>query len=230
MESSLLSAHAISRHLEVLVEETGEPVVLIGNSRGALPVADVALRRPDLVRGVVLVASNTLAPASANTPRDFYVRAYADPPKVLDEEFVRREPEMNSFSLDHLDPEFVDGRRAAAMDSGWWADSEHRLRVYADVTQPSLEQMRSRCLESLNGKGFSIPVLQVWGHNDVSAPVELANDLFRLLASGGGQATSVVINRSAHYVYREHASGFMALLHNFSEAIAGSSQSAAEIP
>lgn len=220
MDASLVSADAISRHLEELVAGATWPVILMGHSRGALPVADVALRRPELVQGVVLVASNTLAPASVETPKDFYGRAYADPPIALNDEFVRREPEMNSFSPDHIDAGFVDGRRHAALESGWWSDREHRIRAYDTVTQPSLQHMRTRCLAALHGHGFSMPVLQVWGYNDVSAPVDLAQNLFELVASGTGAATSVVVNRSGHYVYREHASQFVGLLGDFCRRLA----------
>lgn len=212
MDASLFNAEALSQHLEELVREVGTPVVLVGHSRGALPVADVALRCPELVQAVVLVASNTLAPPSLVTPKDFYVQAYADPPAELDEEFLRREPQMNSYSTQHIDAQFLDGRRAAAMESGWWRDRDHRLQAYENTTQPSLEKMRTRCLERLRDVGLVMPVWQIWGNNDVSAPVILAQELFQVLTSRGENATSVVINHSAHYVYREHPAPFMGLL------------------
>ena len=221
MAESFMGADAISAHLEALVESIGGPVVLMGHSRGALPAADVALRRPELVRGLVLVASNTLAPESESTPSDFYPRAYADPPEVLDTAYLRREPEMNSYSDRHVDARFVEGRRQAALRNGWWADRERRLRVYQEIAQPTLRVMRSRVLEAISTVGFAMPVLQIWGHDDRSAPVELAHSLFRLLAARTDAATSVVFNRSGHYVYREHPEWFSSTVHAFIAAGTG---------
>lgn len=208
MAESSMGADAISRHLEALAESVGGPVVLMGHSRGALPAADVALRRPDLVGGLVLVASNTLAPESESTPSDFYPRAYSDPPEVLDTPYLRREPEMNSYSDRHIDARFIEGRRRAALHDGWWADRDRRLRVYQDITLPTLRVMRSRVLEAISTAGFGMPVLQIWGQNDKSAPIELGHSLFGRLAGRTPAATSVVFNRSGHYVYREYPERF----------------------
>lgn len=210
-----MGAAGLCAHLDAVLDRVGPgPVVLMGHSRGALPVAEVALRRPERIAGLVLVSSNTLAPPSAETPADFYPGAYADPPPRPTAEFVRREPELNSYLTRHVD-ELVPGRLAAAAENGWWAGLDRRTRVYDTIVRPGLEDLRARVLADIERDGFGVPVLQVWGQNDVSAPVSLAHALFRTIAERTADCTSVVVNRAAHYVYREHPSRFLALLRTF---------------
>lgn len=201
-------------HLERLLQTLPAPLVLVGHSRGALPVADLALSRPELLAGLVIVSSNTLAPGSAATPKDFYPRAYADAPAELGEEYLRREPEMNSCSTAHIDRGFLEGRRLAALESGWWEDRAHRTRIYPDVAD-SLTTGRERVLERLAATGFEMPVLQLWGGADISAPLELAHALFGLISRHPVPATSVAFAGSAHYVYREEPVRFRAQLAAF---------------
>ncbi|WP_133119098.1 alpha/beta fold hydrolase [Mycolicibacterium agri] len=210
-----MGANAICEHLEELLDRLGSiPIILMGHSRGALPVAAAALHHPDRIAGLVLVSSNTLAPPSPETPADFYPRAYDAPPPEPTTEFIRREPCMNSYLIEHVDG-LVPGRFEAATQNNWWFDRERRIRDYNTIVKPELDCLRSRVLADVEERGFAMPVLQVWGHNDVSAPVALAHTLFAKIAARTRDCTSVVINRSAHYVYREQPRRFAALLRAF---------------
>ncbi|MGB4135779.1 MAG: alpha/beta hydrolase, partial [Microbacterium sp.] len=214
MDARAVGLPGLVRHLEALVRDVGGPVVLMGHSRGALPVTALALRRPELVAGLVLVSSNTLAPPSDVTPADFYVRAYADPPEHPDDEYVRRELTMNSFDAGHVDDGILDARRRAAVESGWWADRAHRMQVYPAVSA-SLQRGRDEVLGRLSADGLRMPVLLLWGHDDVSAPPQLGDRLRDLLMASTRDVTAVQVNRSGHYVYREHPGEFMALTRAF---------------
>lgn len=219
MPPSAVGARHLSRHLERILESARGPLVLMGHSRGALLTADVALRRPDLIEALVLVSSNTLAPHSAATPKGFYPKAYEDPPQAPESWYIRREPEMNSYSSEHINDAFIAGRYHAALENGWWDDLGRRSRLYRDVAQPTLKRMQDRVLGQLDATGFAMPVLQIWGHQDVSAPVALGHALFERIAVHDGDATSIVINHSGHYVYREQANRFMAVLGAFIRTI-----------
>jgi|SRR5690606_33710929 len=209
MSGSSMSADGLCAHLEELVDRLAPaPVVVVGHSRGALPAIEVARRRPDRVIGLVLVASNTLAPPSARTPQDFYPRAYADPPEHPTVEYVRREPVMNSWSTEHIDRDFIAGRMRAALHNGWWFHLAQRRAVYEETVLPSLRHLRESVLRHVEQHGAPVPVLQLWGQEDVSAPVELAHALFARLAAGAHPCSSVVLNRSGHYVYRERPEEF----------------------
>jgi pimeloyl-ACP methyl ester carboxylesterase len=222
MPPDAMSAHGLTRHLIALVERLGAGnVVLVGHSRGALPVADVALRMPQRIAGVVLVASNTLAPPSRKTPTDFYPRAYADPPQTPTETFVRREPEMNSHNVDHVTDEFIGRRIEAALANDWWNDLDYWLAVYGKVVEPSLQQMRASVLRRIGKNGFSMPVLQVWGKEDTSAPLVLNQRLYEIISRRSAETWQLVINGAAQYVYRERSRQFLAVLRGFVESLPG---------
>jgi pimeloyl-ACP methyl ester carboxylesterase len=230
LPAKAMSAAGLCAHLEALLEQLDpEPIVLMGHSRGALPVAAAALRRPDRVAGLVLVSSNTLAPPSLQTPADFYPRAYAAPPAEPTVEFVRREPEMNSYLTGHID-ELVPGRLSAAEENRWWHDLDRRTRIYDTIVKQELEGLRAQVLSEIEQRGFDLPVLQIWGQNDVSAPVSLAHALFATVSARTLDCTSVVINRSAHYVYREHPSQFRALLRTFADELMSGPRRQGELP
>lgn len=56
----------LTRLVEVAAERDGRPVTLLGQSLGGVFAKTVAMRRPDLVSGVVALGSPLLAPAAAH--------------------------------------------------------------------------------------------------------------------------------------------------------------------
>jgi pimeloyl-ACP methyl ester carboxylesterase len=133
--------------------------------------------------------------------------------------FVRREPEKNSQNLDHVTRQFVDQRIEAALANDWWNDLDHRLAIYAKVVEPSLQQMRASVLRRISKKGFSMPVLQVWGKEDTSAPLVLNRRLYEIISRRSAETWQLVLNGAAHYVYRERPRQFLAVLRSFVESL-----------
>lgn len=216
LPETLVTSYGLSSHLEGVVEASGaSDVVLLGHSRGALPVADLALRRPEMISGLVLVASNTLAPPSDDTPVDFYSRAFADPPPTPDLAYVRREPEMNSYLTDHVDQQFLDHRLRVASHAGWWENRGTREELCEREILPSLRELRNSVIKKASEEGFKLPVCVVWGHEDVSAPATLGRQLYDAIAPRTADCWFFLINRSGHYVYRERPKQFKALLKAF---------------
>jgi pimeloyl-ACP methyl ester carboxylesterase len=77
----------IEQRLEQHTELTGRPVVLLGQSRGGGLARLAAARRPDLVRGLVMLASPNLDPLGAN-------------PQVL--RLARKIARMSAMGVPHL--------------------------------------------------------------------------------------------------------------------------------
>ena len=214
-------AEGLVAHLrEVVRATTSGPVVLLGHSRGALPVLAVAASGEPRIAGVVIVSSNTLAPPSPSTPADFYPRMYAVGPEGPGPDYVAREATANSYGSDHL-PDLVAGRGPIAEQPGWWGSRAARHAAHDDRLLPGLGQLRSRVLLQLEARPLSVPVLTLWGTEDVSAPESLAVGLLAVLRRGGGRSDYVALTGARHYVYRDRAAAFTAHLEAWLDGLSG---------
>jgi pimeloyl-ACP methyl ester carboxylesterase len=195
---------ATARHLAGFVDALGlDDVTLVGHSRGALPVAWLALDQPDRVRGLVVYSSNTLAPQHPDTPRDFYHEAYADRPEQPDVSYVRREPVRNSYDSAHVDDAFVARRLEIARLAKTGVAVAAMRRLYATRFLPDFEAVRAEVLDRVDAGGIRCPVSVIWGRDDVSAPLVLGELLTSRLGATTPTADFHVFNRAGHYVYRE---------------------------
>lgn len=199
----------LTAHLRALLDRhaTG-PVVLVGHSRGALPVLEAALDEPAQLAGVVVVSSNTVAPESDATPKDFYPRAYADPPHAPTSEYTTREARMNSFEDSHIDGIMADTRLAVASTPGWWESIADRTAAHDARLMPQFLAARERLLSALDTRRVDVGVLTVWGADDVSAPEVLGRALHPYLEQCFSTADYVVLGHARHYVYRDRAHAF----------------------
>jgi 2-hydroxy-6-oxonona-2,4-dienedioate hydrolase len=199
-----LTMPATIRHFSRFLDATGvNDAVLVGHSRGALPVVAEALANPGRCRAIVIFDSNTLAPDHPATPKDFYPRAYANRPDPPDEEFVRRELVMNSYSDTHVDAALVERRLAITALDKTARMVDKMKTLYQSVFIPSHVAERERALAGIADGRLTVPVLIIWGGNDPSAPPPLAWDLFDLIAAVTHTEMHIV-NRAGHYPYREH--------------------------
>jgi 2-hydroxy-6-oxonona-2,4-dienedioate hydrolase len=196
---------ASGEHLSGFITELGlTEVTLVGHSRGALPVAWLALERPDLVRSLVIFNSNTLAAEHPATPKDFYPNAYRNRPEQPDAEYVMREPIANSYSGDHVDADFV-ARRLEIAQLPKTAEALRIMgRLYESLFVPDFERLRSEVLRRIDGGELTCPVSLIWGRNDVSAPLVIGDELAAQMARHTPVLDYHVFNRSGHYTYREH--------------------------
>lgn len=177
---------------------------LMGHSRGALPVARIATEHPELVEALIILDSTTLAAEDPSTPKNFYLKFDENAPPVPDEEFVRREPEANSFSREHITPEFVDSLLRTALLPNV---IEAKKKMAAGLSERFLADLRARKYETLDmikAGRLKAPTLIVWARNDVSAPLQLGLNLFEMIASAVDRTELHIFNRAGHYVYREH--------------------------
>lgn len=177
--------------------------ILIGHSRGALPVAALAVDQPDRVAGLVIFASNTIAPVHPATPTDFYPTAYANRPFPPDSEFVKRELVMNSFSIAHIDDALIRQRLAITALRKTAIAVGKMESLYRSQFLPSLERERNRVLDRIRMDGIRCPVLIVWGRDDPSAPLPLAWQLLDVIAPSTPTTELHIVNQAGHYAYRE---------------------------
>ena len=216
---------ALYAHTAAFLEAMGAaPYHLVGHSRAGLLVADLALRAPHLVRKVVLVDSNTLAPNSPYVrPGLFYqsLPSYAafHPPAVsgpLTVEGVRAEPLAQSYSAAHVTPDFIERMWRIAQLPQTTEARERMAELNERVWLPSMNARKREVLAAIDGGGLPVPTLLVWGANDLSAPLPVSGyQLYERLAAATADLEFAVLNRAGHYCFREQPARFNRLLRSF---------------
>ena len=214
MAAAMKHVHDFLRALDI------EGAVLVGHSRGALPVARVAVEDPRRVSALVILDSNTLPPDDPATPTDFDRRLEAEPP-ASDEEYVRREPEANSHSTSHMTDDFVEAM-VEIVRLGKFQEAREKMRTLGPRQFiPDVRKQREETLAMVSQGRLKAPTLIVWGFNDPSAPVKLGMDLLHIVAPVVERVRFHVFNRAGHYAFREHAAEVNRLITSFvAEAVA----------
>jgi pimeloyl-ACP methyl ester carboxylesterase len=186
------------------------PAHLVGHSMGALLATRLCLDRPELVRTVTIVDSNTLAPDDPRFPwTRFYVELDARLPRgEPTAESVRIEPDLQSFSREHVTDPFV-GRLLEIARRPAFRHAASRMKELRETTwMPSILPARAGALAEIDAHGLPVPVLVVWGADDPSAPLPLGLALHERIAARTAEADLLVLGRAGHYCFRERPRAF----------------------
>lgn len=207
---------AVIDHLYGFLRAAGiQKATLLGHSRGALPVARIAVDHPEMVQALIILDSNTLAPEDPATPVNFYSKLEEGGPSTPDKEFVSREPIANSYSTDHITEDFVEEMLKAALLPKTIAAREKMNRLGNTQFLPDVKKRRYETLELIKAGRLRAPTLIVWGFNDPSAPFKLGIDLLQIIGPVVGQSRFYVFNQAGHYLFREHPLDLNRLITDF---------------
>lgn len=209
---------AMFRHVVRWLELLGvKQVHVLGHSRGALPAAMLALEYPELVKTVLIVDSNTLAPDDPRYPGGVFYDEIDKriPPGPPTKETVRMEPDENSFSTAHVTDDWLSRYMEIALLPKQRDAEERMLTLGPAVWMPSMQRNKQRALDLIDQRGLPAPTLVVWGFNDPSAPLPLGHSLFSRIAAKTPRSEMHVLNQAGHYSFREHPLEFNRLLKAF---------------
>ena len=157
--------HHAGRFLEVIGVRNA---IIIGHSRGALVGARLGLDKPDLTDALVIVDSNTLPADDPLVPREFYQKIELSLPTIPNRESVRLEPVENSYSVKHINDDFVDEMYKIASLPKTLVAQEKMNSECGVLFRDTLKVTRQKTLESIMTKGLKQPTLIIWGLNDPS--------------------------------------------------------------
>ena len=191
---------------------------LVGHSRGAYLVCAMTLQRPDLVKTVTFVDSNTLAPGVGLN--DIVL---ANPPgKPLSAACQRWVIEKYSYSSHHITDDWIDEIVKIAKRPEY----EEARKIITDdglrYTQfmPLLAREKLQMFAQIRDNGLQRPTNLIWGLNDPTAPVDMCRALFDLCALRESKTQMHIINQAGHFSFREHPEEFNACLTGFIEGVA----------
>lgn len=180
------SMRETAQHMHGFLQKVGiRSAHLVGSSRGALPVARVAVDHPDLTKSLIMFNSNTLAPDDQSTPVDYYYR------------LPRTEP---------ASPKIAEAEKKMELLASRWAERNPGIAQFAKIDGPSVWWLRDLKYETLNmirAGRLKAPTLIIWGFDDPSAPLILAYNLLNIIAPVVNPTQLRVINGAAHGPYRD---------------------------
>ena len=165
------------------------PAVLVGNSFGGHVALRVALRRPDLVRGMVLAGSSGLIERSM--VREVQIRPSREWLARKIGELFYDPMHVREADLDRAHRELTHREKARAM-----------VRLSRTARRNHLGQQIGR---------ITAPTLLIWGRNDVVTPPEAAEEFARLLPD----ARLVWFDRCGHVPMVEKPDEFAAAMIRF---------------
>ena len=219
---------AIVEHAYGFIRELGlEGVHLVGHSRGAYVVTRLTLEHPELVRTLVIVDSNTIAPGenpsnAGERSKMRRGRLMADAPKpLLTRESLKWVSEAFSHSGAGVTPEWLDIRHEVASRSQTREAIEKMSELFSTNFLPHLARQKEESHQWIQAGKLKTPTLLIWGYNDPSAVVDDGVELFRMIAPHVSRAQMHIFNESGHYSYREHPQDFARVVADFIRAGGG---------
>lgn len=205
---------AVIRHLHGLIAALGlEGVHMVGQSRGAMPVAASTYQFPERVRSCTIINTSTLAPgiglnevALAGCPYDVYTR---DSQRWLFEECASNRRVVTD--------DFVDAGYEVLQLPKYKQSCVKMVEqgLKAALFVPQLQRLKREILERLAEVGTGRPVQVIWGVNDKTATVDRALGLYDLLSAREKQTSLILINNAGHHPFREHPQQFNEIMFRF---------------
>jgi 2-hydroxy-6-oxonona-2,4-dienedioate hydrolase len=218
------SMDAIIRHTYGFIQAMGiRRAVLVGHSRGALPVARIAADHPELVSHLVVLDSNTLAPDDPNTPDR------VDPApdrKIPTREEIRASAMANRQSVkkDFLTDAYVDAEYRIAQlpklrdvalhfnqaRDNWVRENPDLVKQHPLWTRNMgattwwMYKAKYETIDKIKTGALKTPTVIIWGYNDPTAPYFLGVNLMETVSKVVDRAELHIINQSGHLVYAEH--------------------------
>ena len=205
-------------HVIGLLEEIGGgPFHLVGHSRGGYVACRIAVDRPDLVTSCVIVDSATCSPGVERN--DFVFVDQPHPP--FSRESCRFTYSGYSHRTEHITEEWLDMKieLLSLEKNRLTAEKMHGQGLQETVFYPALRIDREDLFRRLEHQGMLRPTLLIWGYQDPTAPLEMGDALYRLVATHQPRTRMHVINQAGHFTYREQPEAFNRVLAEHLEAV-----------
>lgn len=202
-KDQVASVPAYAEFIEAFITQKNlGSTVLLGTSLGGHVAATVSVRRPDLVRALILVGTVGIVPVGPERRERTGMRLRQTSLEAI---------ETKLRGLIHDDSRFVTDE---------WIREEHAINTSPGAAD-SLEQIGEYFRRHIDADSVGtelaalvhqLPVLLVWGALDVAFPPEIALACQALL---GGQVPIVFLENTAHAPYLERPDSFNQIVTDF---------------
>jgi len=198
------------------------PVHIVAHSVGGV-VLYMAVEHPELVKTMVLVASNHASPAVGESRR---AEVLADCPPTdsgpedapwLDEWVCRYR--ALSYDPSHVTEEFTQSYRYIHSQPQSQAAMAKRAAGAGEPFRSTWNEWRNQMHQRIREEGMlQMPILIYWGRNDPNQPLERAMALYDILGEKNPNLSMTIVNKAGHFSYREKAEQFNQTVIKFIES------------
>ncbi|MEE2821949.1 MAG: alpha/beta hydrolase, partial [Acidobacteriota bacterium] len=193
---------AIVEHAYSFIQTLGlDKVSLVGHSRGAYVVTRLTLEHPELVKNLVIVDSNTIAPGEnpSNAKERLQMRRgrlMADAPKpLLTRKSLKWVSAAFSYSGGGITDEWINIRHEVALRPQTIQSIEKMSELFSTTFLPHLARQKEESHQWIQEGKLHTPTLLIWGYNDPSAIVDDGVELFRMIAPHVSRAQMHIFNQ-----------------------------------
>ncbi len=209
-DPSQLRIGNICEHLAAFLDErSATDCVLVGQSRGGFVALEVARRRPDLARALVLTNSASIAPRyPAWQHREDKGDMLGGP------ENLRHDLEW----LTAVHSQFTDAYIQEITEMLTTEAAVEARRTHAAVVPEyfaDFEAVKQTLIGWLRARGLDKPALLVWGADDPMTYLDDAIEIFGLIRAASPHARMHLFSECGHSPFAEYADEFNALVASF---------------
>lgn len=195
-----------------------DTVHLCGYSRGAGLATRVAVEIPDRIETLAITNSATLGPPIGDERyrHDRVFRMEEMGLERTDPAYIRHRLEQYSYRTDYITEERC--QTAAYMESRPKARRTARVMEEDGRIDDWMESLSAHMAETrrrISSGVLDVPVLYVFGRNDLTVPFEMATRAFDLFGKTNPQVRLRVLNDCGHMIFLEHPAEFSRLLTDF---------------
>jgi 2-hydroxy-6-oxonona-2,4-dienedioate hydrolase len=232
------SMDAVIRHAHGFIKALGiRDAVMVGQSRGALPAARIAIDDPDRVSHLVIFDNNALAsgdlqmaersdvPERREVPtRDSIRRAAMASPLSVRKDYITDTFVENVYRIAMLPKIAEADRRFRELKEQWVRNNPERVkqdpRLGNNVGANAwwLIDTKNATLELMRAGRLRAPTVMIWGWNDTFAPYTLALDTMNILGKVLDRVELHMLNKASHFVFAEYPIEATRLINNFMQA------------
>jgi len=171
---------------------------LIGQSRGAYPVARLAMEHPELVECLVLCDTATLAPdvGDATERRAKLAEEAARTGRTL-AQLMSSVPE-NITEEATAAADYMENLPKAQETKAQWKSSGEQL------FNRTLAEQKAETLQWIKEGRLQCPTLVYWGRDDNTAILPQGLQLFDLISEPNPRTRMIIVNRAGHFHFREY--------------------------
>lgn len=191
---------------------------IAGSSRGAGLSARMAVEAPDRFETLIMLNSGTFGPPTGHKSfrRDrIFDRYKPEAFETTTPEYTRYRYEQYSHQTQNITDEFC---RTNA-----YLRSRPKAEEMAEIMEGKMEEewketMREQmnvARDRIRDGELSIPILYIYGRNDLMVPLEMAISAYDLMSQNNPKVRMKIINRCGHIIYREHPEEFSQTVADF---------------